>query len=70
WASFIGPAGRSTLTCYLVPYFYYAIIMLVGIFLPDMLKSGYIGIFKSLGFAYLIIFITGLMEKINIRLKV
>ncbi len=70
WASFIGPAGRSTLTCYLVPYFYYAIMMLVGIFLPEFLKSGYIGILKSLGFAYLIIFITGLMEKIHIRLKI
>lgn len=70
WASFIGPAGRSTLTCYLVPYFYYAIMMLVGVLLPDVLKTGYIGVIKSLGFAYLIIFITGYMEKIHIRLKI
>lgn len=70
WASFIGPAGRSTLTCYLVPYFYYALMMLIGVFLPDVLKSGYPGIIKSLAFAYLIIFIAGLMEKRHIRLKV
>lgn len=70
WASFLGPAGRSTLTCYLVPYFYYAVMMLVGVFLPDFFKTGYIGIFKSLGFAYLIIFITGLMEKMHVRLKI
>lgn len=70
WASFIGPAGRSTLTCYIVPYFYYAIMMLVGVFLPDALKTGYIGIIKSLGFAYLIIFLTGLLEKVHIRLKI
>ena len=70
WASFVGPAGRSTLTCYLVPYFYYAFMMLIGVFLPDVLKSGYIGIIKSLGFAYLIIFITGLMGKMHINLKI
>ena len=70
WASFVGPAGRSTLTCYLVPYFYYAFMMLIGVFLPDVLKSGYLGIIKSLAFAYLIIFITGLMGKMHIRLKI
>ncbi len=70
WASFIGPAGRSTLTCYLVPYFYYAVMAMIGIYLPDVLKTGYIGIIKSLFFAYLIIYITGWMEKLNIRLKV
>lgn len=70
WASIIAPAGRSTLTCYLVPYFYYAIMMLVGIFLPEVLKAGYVGIIKSMLFAMLIIYITGLLEKANIRLKV
>ena len=70
WASIFAPAGRSTLTCYLVPYFYYAAMMLIGIFLPDALRSGLPGIMKSLVFSFLIIFITGLMEKVNMRLKV
>jgi len=70
WASSIGPAGTSTLTCYLIPYLFYPIMMLVGIFLPDNLKTGYIGIFKSLLFAYLIILITGLLGKMHIKLKV
>ncbi len=70
WASFIGPAGTSTLTCYLIPYLFYPIMMLVGIFLPDNLKTGYIDIFKSLLFAYLIILITGFLGKIHIKLKV
>ena len=70
WASFIGPAGRSTLTCYLMPYFYYAIMMLVGIFLPEILKTGILGIVKSLLFAWIIIYITGLLEKVNIRLRI
>jgi len=70
WASIFAPAGRSTLTCYLVPYFYYAVMMLIGIFLPDVLKTGLLGIIKSLLFALLIIYLTRLLEKLNIRLKV
>jgi predicted acyltransferase len=70
WASVFAPAGRSTLTCYLVPYFYYAVMMLVGIFLPEVLRTGFIGIIKSLLFSFLIIFITGMMEKVGLRLKV
>jgi len=70
WASIFAPAGRSTLTCYLVPYFYYPVMMLIGIFLPEALKTGFIGIVKSLLFAYLIIYMTGLLEKVSIRLKV
>ena len=70
WASFIGPAGRSTLTCYLMPYFYYAIMMLIGIFLPEILKTGILGVVKSLLFALIIIYMTGLLEKVNIRLRI
>lgn len=70
WAAWASPAGRSTLTCYLVPYFYYAIMVFIGIYLPDFLKAGMVGIIKSLLFAWLIVFITGLLEKIHIRLKV
>ena len=70
WSSILAPAGRSTLTCYLVPYFYYAIMVFIGIFLPDVLKTGILGIVKSLFFALLIIYLTGLLERIHIRLKV
>lgn len=70
WAKIISPAGRSTLTCYLVPYFYYAVMTLIGIYLPEFIRTGYLGLVKSLFFALLIVSMTGLLEKINIRLKV
>jgi len=70
WAAILSPAGRSTLTCYLVPYFYYAVLVIVGFYLPESLRTGYIGIIKSLLFALFIVSITGLMEKVSIRLKV
>lgn len=70
WASIIGPAGRSTLTCYLVPYFYYGFYSIIGFSLPLVLRTGYIGIIKSLLFALLIVTITGGFEKLKIKLKI
>lgn len=66
----IQPAGTSTLTCYLVPYFYYPLLSLSGWYLPMALRTGGVGIVKSLLFALLIIQITGLLERLNIRLKI
>ncbi len=70
WASWVSPAGRSTLTCYLVPYFYYAFLVISGVYLPDMLRTGVVGILKSFLFAWLIVFITGMLEKIHVKLKI
>ncbi len=69
WFKLIRPAGTSTLTSYLLPYFYYPVRSLIGISLPMVLRTGIVGIIKSLLFALLIILITGLMEKRKIRLK-
>jgi len=70
WANIIEPAGSSTLTCYLVPYFVYAFWSMSGISLPDALTTGGIGILKSILFAILIIQITGLLNRIRIKLKI
>ncbi len=70
WANILGPAGRATLTCYLVPYFYYGFYSIIGISLPIFLRTGYIGIVKSLLFALLIVLITGGLEQLKIKLKI
>ena len=70
WFAIIRPAGTSTLTCYLLPYIHYALFALVGFSLPIYLRTGAIGIVKSLLYAVLIILITGLLERKKIRLKV
>jgi heparan-alpha-glucosaminide N-acetyltransferase len=70
WASIIAPAGRSTLTCYLVPYVVYPIMVIVGFKLPDFLITGGIGLVKSAIFALLIVGITALLERIHVRLKI
>jgi len=70
WAKIIEPAGTSTLTCYLVPYYVYAIGAMIGWRLPEALTGGGIGILKSILFGILIIQLTGLLAKIQIRLKI
>jgi predicted acyltransferase len=70
WYKFIKPAGTSTLTAYLLPYIHYAIVGLIGIQIPVFLRTGYVGLGKSFIYALIIVGITGLLEKRNIRLKI
>ena len=70
WAEMLSPAGRSTLTCYLVPYVYYPIVAMIGVQLPEFLRSGPIGLLKSLLFAVIVVAITRLLEIVNLRLKI
>jgi heparan-alpha-glucosaminide N-acetyltransferase len=70
WAKIIEPAGSMTLTCYLVPYLIYPIFVLVGWKWPEILSSGYTGLIKSLLFALGIIWVTGLLGKLHIKLKI
>jgi heparan-alpha-glucosaminide N-acetyltransferase len=70
WADFIMPAGRSALTCYLLPGLVYFIFWPLQQLLPDSFLEGWIGLLKSLLFALFIILLTGLLEKIKIRLKI
>lgn len=70
WAQILKPAGTSTLTCYLIPYLIYSIIALTGIGLPLVLRTGIVGIVKSLIFALLIVVITGIINRKGIKLKI
>lgn len=70
WFSSIKTAGTSTLTCYLIPYWYYSFANLSGIALPDFLTTGLVGLIKSLVYAFIVIGITALLGKIKIKLKI
>ena len=70
WFRIIKPAGTSTLTCYLIPYIWYAVLIsIMGVRLPAFLRTGVVGIIKSLPFALVIVLITGLLQKARLRLK-
>ena len=70
WADILMPAGRSTLTCYLLPGLVYPLLWPLEQLLPASFLTGLAGLVKSLLFAVLIIVLTGLLEKIKIRLKI
>ncbi|WP_353719530.1 DUF5009 domain-containing protein [Dyadobacter sp. 676] len=70
WADVIKPAGTATLTCYLIPYIWYAVITLAGISLPMALRTGAVGLVKSACFSMLVILLTGAVNRIGIKLKI
>jgi heparan-alpha-glucosaminide N-acetyltransferase len=70
WARLIEPAGSMTLTCYLVPYLVYPLLMLVGWKWPEVISTGGLGLLKSFLFALAVIWIAGLLGRLHIRLKI
>lgn len=70
WFAIIQPAGTSTLTAYLLPYIHYALYELVAIGLPLYVRTGVVGIIKSLLYALCIVLITCWLEKRHLRLKI
>jgi heparan-alpha-glucosaminide N-acetyltransferase len=70
WFKFIWPAGTSTLTCYLLPYFQVAIMSLIYFHYPRFLDEGIGGFLRSWAVAFIIVWIGGILEKRRLRLKI
>ncbi len=72
WYAVIRPAGTSTLMCYLLTYIHYSIFKMLpaGWRLPLALRSGDLGLLKSVLFSFLIVWLTGWLEKKKLRLSV
>ena len=69
WFTVIKPAGTDTLLCYLIPYFVYATMPVLGIHLPGAILMGGVGLLKSFLFALCCVAITGWLNRIGVRLK-
>jgi hypothetical protein len=69
WFAVIKPAGTDTLLCYLMPYFAYALTTALSVHLPTTLLTGGVGLFQSLLFAILCVWVAGRLSKLGIRLK-
>lgn len=70
WFDIIKPAGTATLTCYILPYIWYAVQQLLGLHYPELLNAGAPGLLRSLIFSLIIVQLTGLLVKVKIKLKV
>lgn len=64
------PAADATLTCYMIPYIWYALIQIFGIHYPSFMRTGIVGLLVSLLFSLVIVQITGLLVKGKIKLKI
>lgn len=69
WSQLIAPAGYATLTCYLIPYIYYAVVERLSLEAPLFISSGFVGLCKSMVLALLIVVFTGVLGKIGVRLR-
>ena len=69
WFNFIKPAGTDTLLCYLIPYFLYSIFRAVHLQWPEFIITGGVGLLKSLVIALICVYITSLLNKVGVRLK-
>jgi len=70
WFYCIEPAGTATLTCYLIPYWLYAIFSLTHFSLPAAALIYPVGLLKCIFFSFLCILITFGLGKIGIKLKI
>lgn len=69
WARPIAPAGTATLTCYTIPYIWYAVQQLFGLHWPAVLTAGIPGLLKALAFSFVIIGLTWVFGKAHLKLK-
>ena len=70
WFMIIKPAGTVTLTCYIIPYFWYAVQRLLEFHYPSFLCAGVPGLCRSLLFSLVVVWIAGALMKVNVRLKI
>ena len=70
WFALIQPAGTVTLTCYIIPYFWYAVQRLLAFHYPAFLCAGVLGLCRSLLFSLVVVWIAGALTKVNVRLKI
>jgi hypothetical protein len=69
WFDLIKPAGTNTLLCYLIPYFSYAVVRVLGVHWPEFMLDGGVGLLKSFLFALLCVVITGWLGRRGVQLK-
>ena len=70
WYHPISTAGTATLTCYLIPYYFYNINSILQVSIPVVFLTGILGLFKSLIYSYIIVLICKGLKTINVELKI
>jgi predicted acyltransferase len=70
WFKVIEPAGTNTFTCYLLPFLFYPLYQMTNLGYPEYLAQGTGGLIKCIIFSFVMVWLTGLLQKIHVRLKI
>ncbi len=70
WAAFVRPAGANTLTTYLLPDFWFYILVAAGIHYFDLhFNYGVPGVVRCVIFTAFILAVSGLLTRLGVRLR-
>jgi hypothetical protein len=70
WAKPLAPAGENPLLAYILPDILAALLMLAGItFLDTYLGNGWLGLARSFFMAWLMVYLTGWLGRLGLRLR-
>lgn len=69
WFRPFSSSGTATLTVYMMPYILYSINSFIGLY-PYGSLSGPLGLLKCAGFSFICVFLTSLLVRFGIRLKI
>jgi len=70
WFKIIEPAGKYAFTCYLVPSVFYCVYEMSRVEYPEAINSSLAGVARCLIFSLIIVWITALLAKLNVKLKI
>lgn len=70
WVKPVEAAGIATLTCFMLPDFFYSWFETTDLDYPEIVKAGAGGVARGVVFSLLTVWVTALLIKINIKLKI
>jgi predicted acyltransferase len=70
WVKPIEAAGIAALTCFMLPDLFYSWFETTDLDYPNLVKNGAGGVVRGVVFAFLTVWVTALLLKIKIRLKI
>ena len=70
WTRLVEPAASSPLVTYLIPFVVVAVLSLLGVDLPAVLRNGAAGLLWAAFYACLVVWVVSLLNKRGVQLKI
>lgn len=70
WYRPIRTAGSATLTCYMIPYVWYAVQVKANLWYPGVFYAGWPGLLRSVVFSLVVVWVVELLGHLHVKLKI